>query len=375
MILACKYRPKKMSEIVGQPTIVQTLSNALTQRKLHHAYLFSGKFGCGKTSMARILAASENCTTNKDFLHPCGSCALCKAVFAGTHTDISEIDAASNAGKVEQVRELKTAASYAPMDGAKSKYYIIDEAHRMSAAAEESLLKLLEEPPKRVRFILCTTEYQHMRSTIKSRCQIHEFKKIYWREISRYLEMVARQEKLTCDMEAINLCSKMSEGSMRNGLQNLEKLVDFAGGKDLTGKLAQEAFGTASDLVFYSLVGEIAKSGPPDATSGYLVINDLLVSGMGASQIFENISDVLRNILLGVSATACGNLILVTEGAKSCLKELLNSFKPKMQALLSIMEGLSKARIAVDQGLSLDIALQMWFLQSIFTFQKGGQQR
>lgn len=372
MILACKYRPKKLNEIIGQPIVVQTLSNALTQKKLHHAYLFAGRFGCGKTSTARILAASENCAATDDVLHPCGGCELCKAVFAGTHTDVSEIDAASNAGKVEQVRELKKAASYAPMDGAKSKYYIIDEAHRMSAAAEESLLKLLEEPPKRVRFILCTTEYQHMRDTILSRCQVHEFKKIYWREITRHLEMVAKQEKLNCRTEALNLCAKIADGSMRNGLQNLEKLINFAGGKELTGKLAQEAFGTASDLVFYSLIGEIAKEGAPDATAGYRIINDLLVSGMGANQIIEGISEVLRNILLGVSASACGDLILVAEEAKNRLKELLHLFKPKMQALLSIMEGLAKVRFAVDQGQTLDIALQMWFLQSIFKFQKGG---
>ncbi len=372
MILARKYRPKKLSEIVGQPTIVQTLSNALTQKKLHHAYLFAGQFGCGKTSTARILAASENCKAAEDVLHPCGNCELCKAVYAGTHSDVSEIDAASNAGKVEQVRELKNSANYAPMDGAKSKYYIIDEAHRMSAAAEESLLKLLEEPPRRVRFILCTTEYQHMRDTILSRCQVHEFKKIYWREIARHLEEVAKQEKLNYEPAATNLCAKIAGGSMRNGLQNLEKLTNYCDKEKITGTLAQKAFGTASDLVFYSLIGEIAKEGPPDATTGYKIINDLLISGMGASQTFEGISEVLRNILLGVSASACGDLILVAEEAKSRLKELLRHFKPKMEALLSIMEGISKARMAVDQGQTLDIALQMWFLQSIFKFQKGG---
>lgn len=133
MILARKYRPKKLSDVIGQPAVVQTLGNALTQKKLHQAYLFAGQFGSGKTSTARILAASENCKTTDDVLHPCGGCELCKLVFAGTHTDVSEIDAASNAGKVEQVRDLKNSASYAPMDGAKSKYYIIDECLPASA--------------------------------------------------------------------------------------------------------------------------------------------------------------------------------------------------------------------------------------------------
>ena len=151
MILARKYRPKKLNEIIGQPTVVQTLGNALTSKKLHHAYLFTGQFGSGKTSMSRILAASENCTVTDDVLHPCGNCELCRAVFAGTHTDVSEIDAASNAGKVEQVRELKNSANYAPMDGAKSKYYIIDEclpADALVSMADGSQIpigKLVEE--------------------------------------------------------------------------------------------------------------------------------------------------------------------------------------------------------------------------------------
>lgn len=372
MILARKYRPKRLSEVLGQPTVVQTLSNALVYKKLHHAYLFTGQFGCGKTSTARILAASENCSASDDVLYPCGSCELCRAVFAGTHTDISEIDAASDAGKVDQIRELKSAARYAPMDGAKSKYYIIDEAHRMTPQAEEALLKLLEEPPNRIRFVLCTTEYKQMRGTILSRCQVHEFKKIYWREIARHLDVIAKQEKLDYDLEALNLCAKIAEGSMRNGIQNLEKLINFAGSEKITGPLSQKAFGTVSDLVFYNLVREIARDGSPDATSGYKIISDLLISGMGASQVFEGISEVLRNVLLGVSASACGDLILVTEEAKSRLKELLHHFKSKMQALIGIIEGLSKVRIAVEYGQALDLALQMWFLESIFKFQKGG---
>jgi len=126
MVYARKYRPKTLDAVIGQSAVVQTLKNSITQKKLHHAYLFIGKFGCGKTSTARILAASENCK-NSPGLHPCGTCDLCKAVFAGTHVDISEIDAASSAGKVDQVRELKNSATFTPIDGARTKYYIIDE--------------------------------------------------------------------------------------------------------------------------------------------------------------------------------------------------------------------------------------------------------
>ncbi|MHA2279493.1 MAG: DNA polymerase III subunit gamma/tau [Promethearchaeota archaeon] len=372
MVFARKYRPKVLDEVIGQPAVVQTLKNSIAQKKLHHAYLFIGKFGCGKTSTARILAASENCKVSPG-VSPCGKCDLCRPVFAGTHTDISEIDAASSAGKVEQIRELKNSATFTPIDGAKTKYYIVDEAHRMSAAAEEALLKILEEPPSRVRFILCTTEAQQMRGTILSRCQVHEFKKIYWRQIVQNLENIVKSEKIQIESEALNLCAKLSDGSMRNALQNLEKLVDFAGDhEEISAAKAQEAFGTASDILFYRLVAEISKDGTPDATAGYKIINELMTSGMGASQIFEGISEVLRNILIGVSATACGDLISVSEEAKSRLKEQMKRFKPKMQALVSILRGLVEARTAVEFGQGMDVAIQMWFLDSILIFQKGG---
>lgn len=370
MVFARKYRPKMLSELMGQAAVVQTLSNSLTRKKLHHAYLFTGKFGAGKTSCARILAASENCLVSPG-LRPCGSCNVCKRVFAGTHTDILEIDAASSAGKVDQIRELKNSANYSPIDGAKTKYYIIDEVHRCSSASSEALLKLIEEPPPKIRFVLCTTEEQNMRGTIMSRCQVHDFKKIYWREIVRNLETVAKAEKIDCEPEAINICAKLADGSMRNGLQNLEKLIDFADKELITGEIAQKAFGTVSDLLFYSLIDEIIKDGAPDATSGFKTINDLLVAGMGSAQIFEGITECLRNILIGSSATACGDLITVSDQAKNRLKEQLKKCKPKMQSLIDIMGGLVEARIAVDFGQPLDTALQMWFLDSILRFRRG----
>ncbi len=370
MVFARKYRPKVLAELVGQQTVVRTLSNALTRSRLHHAYLFVGKFGCGKTSCSRILAASENCTVSPG-LHPCGSCDLCRAVFAGAHRDVAEIDAASGAGKVEQIREIKNSSVYSPMAGAKTKYYIIDEAHRMSAPAEEALLKVLEEPPPKVRFVLCTTELQQMRGTIQSRCQLHEFKKIYWREIARHLETIVKAEDIKCDPEAVNVCARLSDGSMRNALQNLEKLIDFAGDSAITGEIAQEAFGTVDDLVFYDLVDEITRDGTPDATRAFKIINELLAVGVSANQIFEGITDCLRNILVGCSSSACADLIIISDKAKNRLREQMKNCQPKMQSLVNTIKGLVEARTAVEYGQPLDAALQMWFLESVMTF-KGG---
>jgi DNA polymerase III subunit gamma/tau len=370
MVFARKYRPRTLAEVVGQPVVVQTLSNAITHKKLHHAYLLIGKFGSGKTSVGRILAASENCSVSPG-LNPCGNCDLCKDIFAGRHSDIAEIDAASSAGKVAQIRELKSSANYSPMDGAKTKYYIIDEAHAMTDEATEALLKLLEEPPTKVRFVLCTTEVQKMRGTIMSRCQVHEFKQIYWRDICSHLEQVAKTEKLGIDEASLILCSKMAEGSMRNALQNLEKLVDFCGRESIAIEKAQVAFDTVPDALFYDLIAQICKEGAPDATAGFTIINQMLVAGMATTRIFDGISEVLRNILVASSAKSAANFIVANEEQKARIRELYKPFKAKMQSLISIIRNLVESRIAVQYGQSLDVVLQAWFLESILIFQKG----
>lgn len=262
------------------------------------------------------------------------------------------------------------------LDSANKNYFadgmLVSNCHRMSPAAEEALLKILEEPPSRVRFILCTTEIKQMRGTILSRCQVHEFKKIYWRQMAQHLENVAKSEDLDVEESALHLCAKLADGSMRNALQNLEKLVDFVGEGHISVADAQKIFGTSSDILFYRLVAEISKDGTPNATEGYKLINELMTAGMGSTQMFDGISEVLRNILIGVSAGACKDLISVSEEAKNRLKEQLGQFKSKLGALISILRGLVEARMAVEFGQGVDIALQMWFLESILTYQKGG---
>jgi len=334
-----------------------------------HSFIANGMIN-HNTSLARILAASENCKVSPG-LDPCGSCDICKSIFVGDHADVIEIDAASNAGKVDQIRELKRSANYCPIDGAKTKYFIIDEVHAMSSSAEESLLKLIEEPPSHVRFVLCTTELQRMRGTILSRCQIHDFKQIYWREMVLYLQNVVKSEKIECDENALNLCAKLADGSLRNALQNLEKLVDFAGTNTITIQHAQSAFGAVSDVVFYNLLDQaIGEGGPPDATRGYKIINELLVSGLSFDVVCDGILETLRNILIGVTTTACGDLISVSEECKKRLIEQMKRCKSKMPAVLASIKGLAEAKRAVQFGISPDVALQMWFLDSIFAFQK-----
>lgn len=371
LVLARKYRPKCFNELIGQPTIVQTLTNAVENNMMHHAYLLCGPMGSGKTTCARILAASENCLVSPG-VHPCGNCTVCKSVFEGKHIDVLEIDAASNAGKVDQIRKLKSMAQHSCIDGAKTKYYIIDEFHAASQDAGEALLKLLEEPPPGLRFILCTTEPSKIKPTIVSRCQFHDFKKIYWRILADHLENIAKLEKLNCEKEALCICAKLAQGSVRVALQNLDKLIAFVGEeKQITAQHAQSVFSIASELVFYDLMDQtIGNGGQPDATSAYKIIQKLVMSGAGFSTIADSIADCLRNLLVGITSTTAADLIYASDECKSRLKDQIKKCKGKIPSVLESIAKLSDARVAVEYGLSSELALQTWVVNSIFIFQK-----
>lgn len=367
-VFARKYRPRQLSELVGQHVVVQTLSNAFKMNKLHHAYLFVGHVGSGKTSTARILAAMENCEKSPG-LYPCGECSVCSGIFKGTHADIEEIDAASQAGKVDQVRQLKTDAMYGPIDGAKIKYYIIDECHRMSPASSEALLKLIEEPPPRIRFILCTTEAESVRGTIMSRCQVHEFRKIYWRQISERLGEVAEKEKIESEKEALNICSRLAQGSMRTALQNLEKLAAYNGGKKITGSDAQKMFATVSEVLFYDVIDQIlgVEGGKPDATKGFKLINSMLINGADFAMICNGLAEHLRHIMVGLSCQKAADFIDVSEEGKRRLLTQLKKCK-NLTGIFAAYKHLHEARQGVEYGLSPEIALQKWLLESVFAF-------
>lgn len=375
MVLARKCRPKCLADLVGQPSVVRTLTNALKNNRLHHAYLFVGKFGSGKTSAGRILAASENCKVSPG-LTPCGKCDLCKKVFEGKHTDIAELDAASKAGKVDQIRQLTTNALYAPVDGAKTKYFIIDECHAMSQDGSEALLKILEEPPPHVRFVLCTTELEQMRGTIVSRCQTHEFRQIYWREIADHLVRVAKQEELKVEEEAINLCARLAGGSMRTALQYVDKLLDFAGSEPATTKMAHEVFSTVSDGLIDDLLDQVigigtATSGKPDATQGFLIIQQLIANGVEFHVVYEGIARHLSNLLVATSASKARSLIMVSEEGARRLNAQLQVCAKKLKGVLLCLKNLHEARSSVEYGLSPETALQGWFIESAFAL-KGG---
>lgn len=225
LVLARKYRPQTFGELVGQEVLVTTLSNAIKNNRLHHAYILTGIRGVGKTTTARIIAKTLNCSDENatSQAKACGNCDNCKSISASKHQDVIEIDAASRTG-IDDIREIIDSVAYAPVM-AKYKIYIIDEIHMLSNSAFNALLKTLEEPPAHVKFIFATTEIRKVPITILSRCQRFDLRRLDEEEISSHLENILKKEDLESEKQALELIAKMSEGSVRDSLSLLDQAL------------------------------------------------------------------------------------------------------------------------------------------------------
>jgi len=226
-VLARKWRPRKFAELVGQEHVVRALTNALDSGRMHHAYLFTGTRGVGKTTIARIFAKSLNCERGES-ADPCGECAVCTAVDAGRFVDLLEIDAASNTG-VDDVREVIENAQYAPSRG-RFKVYLVDEVHMLSKPAFNALLKTLEEPPPHVKFLLATTDPQKLPVTVLSRCLKFNLKRLLPEQISGQMKHILGAEAIEYDEEAIAELAHGADGSLRDGLSLLDQAIAYGGG-------------------------------------------------------------------------------------------------------------------------------------------------
>ncbi|MGH8040505.1 MAG: DNA polymerase III subunit gamma/tau [Rudaea sp.] len=226
-VLARKWRPKKFSELVGQEHVVRALSNALDSQRMHHAFLFTGTRGVGKTTIARIFAKSLNCERGQSS-HPCGECPSCLDIDAGRFMDMIEIDAASNTG-VDDVREVIENAQYSPSRG-RFKVYLIDEVHMLSKSAFNALLKTLEEPPEHVKFLLATTDPQKLPVTVLSRCLKFNLKRLLPEQIAGQMRRILDAEQIACDDEALEELARGADGSLRDGLSLLDQAIAYGAG-------------------------------------------------------------------------------------------------------------------------------------------------
>ncbi|MHC4068957.1 MAG: DNA polymerase III subunit gamma/tau [Planctomycetota bacterium] len=320
-VLARKYRSQRFEEVVGQDPIAQTLRNAITSDRVAHAYLFTGTRGVGKTTMARIFAKALNCQSSEGpTAEPCCKCDSCAAANLGEDIDVIEIDGASNNG-VEEVRKLRENAIYRPARS-RFKIYIIDEVHMLSTSAFNALLKILEEPPNHVKFIFATTEPNKVLATIQSRCQRFDFVNINPSLIAEQLKFILKQEKIKYEEGLILPLAKMANGSMRDGLSLLDRVIS-TGVEPLTVGLLEEFLGCPNSEKVYNLVERIGES---DAGGTLSAIEELIVGGVGEVQVVDSLVDCMRDLMVLKSTSAESELLVLTAEQRKRAGELAEKF-------------------------------------------------
>jgi len=320
-VLARKYRSQTFDDVIGQEPIARTLKNAIKMGRVAHAYLFTGTRGVGKTTMARILAKALNCLGfDSPTVEPCCKCESCVAVNAGEDIDVIEIDGASNNG-VDEVRKLRENAIYRPAR-ARFKIYIIDEVHMLSTGAFNALLKILEEPPSHVKFIFATTESNKVIPTIQSRCQRFDFVNISPAKIDEQLKSILKQEKIKYEDDLILALSKMANGSMRDGLSLLDRLIS-TGVEPLGAGLLEEYLGCPNSEKIHKLVSEI---GSGNSAGAIEAIEDLINGGLSEVQIVDALIDYMRDLMVVKSAGAETKLVMLTAQQRKQAGELVEKF-------------------------------------------------
>jgi DNA polymerase-3 subunit gamma/tau len=301
-VLARKYRPQRFADVAGQEHVTRTLMNALSQNRIAHGYIFSGHRGIGKTTIARIVAMALNCrteigTTERPTPEPCGVCDSCIEVRQGNAVDVIEIDAATNRG-IDEIRELRDAARYAPARD-RYKIYILDEAHQITEAAFNALLKTLEEPPAHVIFMMATTEPENIPQTIRSRCQHFSFHAVKFDDILAQLRMIAGEEQVEAEDAALALLAEAGDGSMRDALSIMDQAIASApmeGGRPvLSAAQIRELMGSVPNAVFERLLEAVAAGQSAELMEQ---LNVLVNAGHSPSSLARQMVRYLRNTLM-----------------------------------------------------------------------------
>lgn len=357
VVLARKYRPQTFDDLLGQDALVQTLTNAIKNNRLHHAYILTGIRGIGKTTTARIIAKALNCT-GKDgqggpTIRPCGVCENCQAIAAGRHIDVMELDAASRTG-VDDIREILDGVRYKPTN-ARYKIYIIDEVHMLSKNAFNALLKTLEEPPSHVKFIFATTEIRKVPITVLSRCQRFDLQRLSIENLMTLFTRILEKEQIAADNEALQIIAKAADGSARDGLSMLDQAISLGAGKVETG-IVKNMIGLADRNQTFELFEQLVK-GQTDALLGN--IQEQYKNGANPLTILQDLVNITHMIAKAKIIPSSADEISLSENEKDLCKRLA----PEISiAILSkvwqmLIKGISELAIAPVQIDALEMIL------------------
>jgi DNA polymerase-3 subunit gamma/tau len=347
-----KYRPQTFAEVVGQEAVVRTLTNAVGQGKVRQAYLFAGPRGTGKTSLARILAKAVNCAHGPTPT-PDGTCHACLAIASGTSLDVIEMDAASQRG-IDDIRDIRDRVVLQPVEG-QYKVYILDEAHQLTEAAWNALLKLIEEPPPHLMFIFCTTELQKVLATVRSRCQTFVFQRPRLPELVRKLRLIADGEEIDVPDAALALIARGGRGAYRDAESTLDQLAAATGGT-ITVQDVLQLLGAVEDEVLFRLVDMVAAS---ETAEALLFLEELSSQGQDLGRLVLDLLEHLRHLLLVQHMHEVPESIPVTDEAKERLREQANQLPPatvvRLIDLLAV--AVDDMRQGGDPRLPLELAL------------------
>jgi DNA polymerase-3 subunit gamma/tau len=347
-----RYRPQTPADVLGQDHVVRALTGAIREGRLHHAFLFCGPRGTGKTSTARILAKMVNCEQGPT-PEPCGTCEQCVAIRDGSHLDVVEIDAASHGG-VEDARELRERAPTAPAMGSE-KVYIIDEAQRLSAPAFDALLKVFEEPPPGVRFVLATTEPAKMPATIVGRCQRFDFRRLTMETLARQLQAIGAAEGVTVTDPAAHALARQAEGSSRDALSMLDQ-ASVLGGGTVDDEVVRALLGAPRGEVQFELADAIAVG---DARATFELVNRLVQDGQDLRNVTAQTLEHVRNLMLVKTAPGQEDLLDIPADGYEALRVQAEKFSPgELARVMSLLlAAQNDMRWTTSPRLSLELAL------------------
>ena len=348
-----KFRPTAFEDVKGQDHIITTLQNQIRANRIGHAYLFCGTRGTGKTTVAKIFAKAVNCEHPVNG-SPCGECAMCRSIAAGTSMNVIEIDAASNNG-VDNIREIREEVTYRPTEG-KYKVYIIDEVHMLSIGAFNALLKTLEEPPEYVIFILATTEVHKIPITILSRCQHYDFKRISIETITARMQELMDTERVDVEDKALRYIAKAADGSMRDALSLLDQCIAFYMGQKLTYDNVLEVLGAVDTDVFSRLLRKIIDR---DVSGVLDIVEDLVMQGRELTQLASDFTWYLRNLLLVKTSDNIEDVLDVSTENMMQLKEeaQMIEYDVLLRYIRIFSELSGQLRYATQKRVMLEVAL------------------